>query len=520
MASAGAGALDRAKAIAASMSSGGGGGVTIQDTEFAADELSRPNAQVGIPRLDDHSIRLSRLSTEDPIFSRTAVDARTALKAHPATKVTTLSNGVRVATERVAGQSTATVAVNVDVGSRFEAESNNGVAHFLEHMFFKGTTSRPQAQLESETELLGYQLNAFTSRETTVFSATVDKAGVPWGLETLSDLILNPRFDDAAVERERGTILREMEEVDGMIEEVVFDRLHETAYRGTALARTILGPVENIKSISAADIRAFVNTHYVAKNMVITVVGDVDHDAVHAEAEKRFAAVAREPQGAARAPGGRDDAVFTGSDIRVRYDSMPEAHIAYAFPTEGFNSPEVPALMVMQSMLGHWDGSPGGEHSSTPLVSYAAQRNAATLLRPFHTMYSDTGLFGVYCVAPPTAVQELMGMVASQITGLAHNPTERLVEEARNQTIVNMLAELTDNNGVACEEIGRHLLSYGRRIHPLELADRVSRVTVADVRNVARRRFYDRDFAMAAVGGVYELPDYNWLRRRTYFQRY
>merc|ERR1719478_311069 len=175
---------------------------------------------------------------------------------------------------------TATVGVWIDAGSRYETDANNGVAHFLEHMAFKGTAKRSQLQLETEVENMGGHLNAYTSREQTVYYAKVLKKDVPKAVELLSDILTNSTFSSAAVERERDVILREMEEVDGQIEEVVFDRLHEVAYVGTPLARTILGPVENINSISADDIVKYVKTHYTAPRMVLAAAGAVDHDEV------------------------------------------------------------------------------------------------------------------------------------------------------------------------------------------------------------------------------------------------
>merc|ERR1719506_3260218 len=177
------------------------------------------------------------------------------------TIVTSLPNKMRVASEATGGE-TATVGVWIDTGSRYETDSNNGVAHFLEHMAFKGTSKRTQLQLETEVENMGGHLNAYTSREQTVYYAKVLKKDVPKAVELLSDILTNSTFSEAAVERERDVILREMEEVEGITEEVIFDMLHEAAYVGTPLSRTILGPVENIKSLMADDIQKYVKTHY------------------------------------------------------------------------------------------------------------------------------------------------------------------------------------------------------------------------------------------------------------------
>ncbi len=147
---------------------------------------------------------------------------------------------------------TATVGVWIDAGSVWENEENNGVAHFLEHMAFKGTHNRTKEQIEQEIENMGGQLNAYTSREQTVYHAHVFKKDVPKAVEIISDIIQNSKFKEDDIERERGVILREMEEVESQTDEVIFDHLHSVAYQQTPLGFTILGPSKNIKKIQVS----------------------------------------------------------------------------------------------------------------------------------------------------------------------------------------------------------------------------------------------------------------------------
>ena len=163
---------------------------------------------------------------------------------------------MRVATESTPFAETATIGVWIDAGSRYETASNNGTAHFLEHMAFKGTKTRTTAGLEEEIENMGGHLNAYTSREQTTYYAKVFKADVPKAVEILSDILQNSTMDAAHVERERGVILREMEEVEKEVEEVLFDHRHATAFQRTGLGRTILGSADNVRSITRDDLAA------------------------------------------------------------------------------------------------------------------------------------------------------------------------------------------------------------------------------------------------------------------------
>ncbi|CAF1229299.1 unnamed protein product, partial [Didymodactylos carnosus] len=205
----------------------------------------------------------------------------------PETRVTAIQNGLRVASEDY-GLPTCTVGVWIDAGSRFETDKNNGTAHFLEHMAFKGTNKRTQSNLELEVENLGAHLNAYTSREQTVYYAKCFSKDLPQIVELLSDIIQNSKFGEEEIERERSTILREMQEIENNLQEVVFDYLHATAYQGTPLGRTILGPTENVKSIQKGDLLKYVNTHYKAPRMVLAAAGGINHEQLVKLGEEHF----------------------------------------------------------------------------------------------------------------------------------------------------------------------------------------------------------------------------------------
>ena len=158
------------------------------------------------------------------------------------TQTTTLSNGLTVATESHPHAQTVTVGVWIDAGSRAETDPTNGTAHFLEHMAFKGTGRRSQHALELEVEDIGAHLNAYTSREQAVYCAKSFKKDVPKAADIISDILQNSKLDASAVERERDVILREQEEVDKQLEEVVFDHLHSVAFQGSCLTLALPFP--------------------------------------------------------------------------------------------------------------------------------------------------------------------------------------------------------------------------------------------------------------------------------------
>lgn len=195
----------------------------------------------------------------------------TASSTIPKTQISVLANGLTVASERIPNTSTATVGIFVDAGSRAENAKNNGTAHFLEHLAFKGTQNRTQTGIELEIENIGSHLNAYTSRENTVYYAKSLENDIPQAVDILSDILTRSVLDPRAIERERDVIIRESEEVDKMYDEVVFDHLHAIVYQDQPLGRTILGPIKNIKTIQRDDLQAYISKNYSGDRMVLVL---------------------------------------------------------------------------------------------------------------------------------------------------------------------------------------------------------------------------------------------------------
>lgn len=452
-----------------------------------------------------------------PVLDSTGAPYPNSIMNAPITEVSKLASGMRVASETAHGE-TATVGVWIDAGSRYETSRNNGAAHFLEHMAFKGTKNKSQKQLEVEIENMGGHLNAYTSREQTVYYAKVFKNDVPKAMEVLSDILQNSLLDETAIERERDVILREMVEVNKQYEEVILDHLHETAFMDSGLGRTILGPEENIRSLSKDDLEAYIKSHYTADRFVIAGAGAVDHKQLVELSEKHFNKI---PKGSSDAllltP---EPAMFTGSDKRIRFDSMKEAHVALAFEGASWTSEYAFPLMVMQTILGSWNrSSSAGRNIASRLAQDISEKDLAHSYMTFNTCYKDTGLFGVYLVAPDNKLEDLMWYTLDNTVRLCHNISDEEVKRAKTQLKANMIMQL-DSFSQTCEDIGRQMLTYGRRMSNAEMFARIDAITTADVKSTANKFINDEDHALASIGPTFELPDYNWIRRRSYWHRY
>jgi len=450
-----------------------------------------------------------------PMSSIASSSFKECLLNTPSTDVTVLANGMRVASED-SGAPTATVGLWIDTGSRYETAANNGVAHFLEHMAFKGTAKRSQTGLELEVENMGAHLNAYTSREQTVFYAKCLAGDTEAAVEVLSDILTNSTFGTQEIERERGVILREMQEVEMNLQEVVFDHLHAVAYQGTPLGRTILGPAKNIKSISRDDLVHYINTHYKGPRMVLAGAGGVNHAELCSMAEKHFAKIGIDCP--AEIPIDQH-CRYTGSDVRVRDDSMPLAHVAIAVEGCGWTNPDNIPLMVANTLIGNWDRSMGGgANNSSRLAHYCAEKGFCHSFQSFNTCYKDTGLWGIYFVTDSMNQDNMVYNIQNEWMRICTTVTDFEVNRAKNLLKTNMLLQL-DGTTPICEDIGRQMLCYGRRIPQHELEARIEAVDAQLVKDTCYKYIYDRCPAVAAVGPIENLPDYNVLRSGMYWLR-
>ncbi|KAM7280788.1 hypothetical protein ACFE04_007922 [Oxalis oulophora] len=523
-----------------------------------------PTAMIYDALAESVKSKLKQLETTDPRFLKygsphPTLTSHTHILSAPETRVTTLPNGLRIATESNFSSKTATVGVWIDAGSRFETDETNGTAHFLEHMIFKGTEKRTAQQLEEEIENMGGHLNAYTSREQTTYYAKVMDKDVNNALDILADILQNSKFDDDRISRERDVILREMEEVEGQTEEVIFDHLHATAFQYTPLGRTILGPAQNIKTITKDHLQNYIRTHYTAPRMVIAASGAVKHEEVVEQVKKLFTKLSTDSTTASQMVA-KEPAAFTGSEVRMFDDDVPLAQFAVAFSGASWTDPDSIPLMVMQAMLGSWNkNSGGGKHMGSELVQRIAIDEIAESVMAFNTNYKDTGLFGVYAVAKPENLDDVAWAIMHEITKLVYRVSEADVIRARNQLKSSLLLHIDGTSPVA-EDIGRQsqlsqtfvkeercccrlidpfveflhhhyshtaysfdivpLLTYGRRIPFAELFARIDAVDASTIKSVANKFLYDKDIAIAAMGPIQGLPDYNWFRRRTYWTRY
>lgn len=432
----------------------------------------------------------------------------------PKFQTTVLSNGLTVASEAMPGTRSATVGVWINAGSRADNTESSGTAHFLEHLAFKGTERRTQLKLELEIENIGSQINAYTSRENTVYYSKCLEKDIDQNLDILSDLLTKSKLEERAIENERHVILQESDEVDKMYDEVVFDHLHAVAYKNQDLGRTILGPRDLIKTINRNDLVNYITKNYKGDRMALIGVGCVNHEELVKKAEKYFGHI--KVSNVPFKQNGDDLPIFYGDEIRIQDDTLPNTHVALAVEGVSWSAPDFFTASVANGIVGTWDRTVGiGSNSPSPLAVTAAtggknQTPIANSYMAYTTSYADTGLMGVYFTADKDADLRLfINAVLKEWARLkSGNISEEEVERSKAQLKASLVLALDDSTAIA-EDIGRQLVNTGFRLSPEEVFQRVESISREDVINWANYRLKNKPIALSALGNVSTLPSHS-----------
>src|ERR1700712_3037481 len=323
-------------------------------------------------------------------------------------EVTRLASGLSVGTDAMPHLESASLGVWVASGSRDEHHDEHGISHFLEHMAFKGTRRRSARQIAEEIEAVGGDLNAATGVKSTAYYARVLKADVPLALDVLSDILSEPTFDPEELRREQNVIVQEIGATEDAPDDLVFDRLQETAFPKQAVGRSILGTPETVRSFTPASIRGYLDRNYRGPDMLIAAAGAVEHKAIVEAAEKKFASFI----GPARP---KPEQANFGGGTRVETRDLEQVHIALALKGLPVTDPQLYSLQVFTSVL-------GGGMSSRLFQEVREKRGLCYSIHAFHMPYSDIGMFGLYAGTDETDAPELMRVMIDQIA----NATETL----------------------------------------------------------------------------------------------
>ena len=381
-------------------------------------------------------------------------------------KLSTLPNGLRIASREMPGIETAAVGLYAEAGSRHEPARLNGIAHLYEHMVFKGAGGRSAREISEAIEDVGGDLNACTDRDGTNFTATVLAEHVPLAVELIADMILRPSFDAEDLEREKDVVLQELGEARDTPNDIIFDDLWTAAFAEQPLGRPVLGEEASIEAITVADLHDWRLTRYRAGSLALVAAGKVDHEALVALAALWFGDL----------PGGELDApeagVFTGG-AKVGRTKADQAHLALAFAAPAQRDPDYFAARFFSDIV-------GGGMSSRLFQQVREDRGLAYSIYSQLTPYSDAGLFYVYAATARRESAAAAQLIDETLAAAASSLTEREVERVRTQARAGLLMSVESPWGQA-SYLARQLSVYGRLVEPAEVIAELQQVTLADV---------------------------------------
>ena len=401
--------------------------------------------------------------------------------------VTTLDNGFRIVSEQMSGLKSASVGIWINTGGRNETLKQNGIAHFLEHMAFKGTQSRSALDIAQAIENVGGYINAYTSKEMTAYYAGVLENDVPLAIDVISDILLNPIFDQRELETERGVILQEIGQSLDTPDDVIFDWLQEAAFPDQPLGRTILGPSELVKNFSREDLLEFVSEQYGPEQMVLSAAGSVDHEKIVSQVKLLFDK--KEPISKAAMISSK----YNGGEKQVD-KNLEQAHFALAFEAPGYRDETIYTSQIYSIAL-------GGGMSSRLFQEIREKRGLCYTIFAQGGAYSDTGLLTIYSGTSADSLKDLSDITISEMKRMAIDFEQIELDRARVQMKAGLLMGL-ESASARAERLARMLTIWDRIPTLDEIVKKIDAVDLNDVRHFSDSIISNKKPTLSTYGPI------------------
>ncbi|CAB3226303.1 unnamed protein product [Arctia plantaginis] len=429
------------------------------------------------------------------------------------TQYSKLQNGLTIATEERPGTPNACIGIYIDAGSRYESPHENGIAHFFEHMAFKGTKNRERATLEAEMAAIGATFRAFTTREMVCYYVMCLTEHVPIALDLLSDCVFNNALSKCEIECQKRVVYAEMLEHDKDTNKLLYDFLHNAAFQGTPLERTTMGPSSNLYNFNIDTLFGYLNRCFSPSRTVLAAVGSIKHEQILSLANCYLNNI--EPCKAVD----YDVYRYTSSEIRYRDDSMPAGNVVMAFEGPCFCEDDNIVMQIARYAVGGWDRSQiSGPNLPNRLARFASPAPQCDSYKCFNINYKDTGLWGVQFLSDVHSLDDMSNSIFDDLMYLCTIITEEEVARAKRFFKAKYLSVM-QSSAKNCHDVGRWTLYNGHRPSLLETITAIDRVRAKDVHEVCSRYIYSKCPTVAAIGRIEGLMEYSRFCSGTYWLR-
>ncbi|TLS37378.1 M16 family metallopeptidase [Pseudalkalibacillus caeni] len=403
----------------------------------------------------------------------------------------TCSNGLRIVLENIPTVRSVAIGIWIGTGSRFEPKAENGISHFLEHMFFKGTEKRSAREIAESFDSIGGQVNAFTSKEYTCYYAKVLDDHAEHALDILSDMFFHSTFEAGELAKEKNVVLEEIKMYEDTPDDIVHDLLSQASYGDHPLGYPILGTQETLDSFNGDMLRQYMQNYYTPDNIVISVAGNVDEAFIeHVKSYFEGYKTGQEKPDI-------EKPVFK-SDKIARKKETEQAHLCLGYQGLPFGTPDIYSLIVMNNIL-------GGSMSSRLFQEVREERGLAYSVFSYHSAFKDNGLLTIYGGTAPGQLEQLYETISNTLTGLKQEGiSEKELSNCKEQLKGNLMLSLESTNSRMSRN-GKNELLLNKHRTLDDIIENIEGVTHEDVNNIIHKLF-DQDFSCSLISPSGELP--------------
>ena len=400
-----------------------------------------------------------------------------------------LPNGLRILTERMTHVRSVSIGVWLARGSRHESELQSGIAHFVEHMLFKGTATRSAEEIAQTVDSIGGQMDAFTAKEYASYYFKVLDEHLPLAVEVLADIVMNPAFSDDDISREKKVVAEEIKMVEDTPDDLVHELFTENLWPGHPLGRPILGTKETVEALTQEGLRRYFANAYSAPNLIISAVGNIEHQRVRDLVEQAFDGLSSVSESLSDAP------PRVVSSTLVRNKDLEQSHVCLGTSSYRQDHDERYSSYVLNTVL-------GGSMSSRLFQNIREKRGLAYAVFSGLSAYRDAGSITIYAGCANDAVGELIDLVIGELRRMKDEPLpDSELRRAKDHLKGSLMLNL-ESTSSRMSHLARQEIYFDRQFGLDETLEGVERVTCEDVQRVAQDLFGDAALSATVVGAV------------------
>ncbi len=403
---------------------------------------------------------------------------------------TTLSNGLKIITIPMEDNPAVTVLVTVETGSKYEKKEISGLSHFLEHMVFKGSKKRPTAMdISRELDSLGAQYNAFTSQEYTGYYAKVSKEKIDTALDIVSDIYLHPLFDGKEIEKEKGVIVEEIRMYQDSPHRHVNDLFMNLVYGDQPAGWNIAGNENTVKSFNREDFVKYLSEHYVAEATTVVISGTFDEKDAIEKVEKAFSNISTDKKHTKLKVKEEQNKPQT----LLKFKETEQAHLILGVRSFDAKSEYDPVLSVLSTLL-------GGGMSSRLFQKLREEMGVGYYIRSSHDAYTDHGLFTISTGIDTTRIDEVIKVLLNECKKIVNEEiSEQELNKVKDYIAGSFVLGLETSDSRA-EYCAINQILKGKIDSPKEEIEKIKKVTVNDIKEIAKKIFVDENLNLAIIG--------------------